>query len=78
MFRYSIYDAPGGVAYSDALRTGTRAIMIFIAGSPPTVQLSPRSTYFSLKIQYIHDNPLTLSMIHPVGDLLNGDSGAAN
>ena len=64
--------------YSDTLRTGTHAIMIFIAGSPPTVQLSPRSTNFTPKIQCIRDNPLSLSMIHPVADLLNGDSGAAN
>ena len=45
---------------SDALRTG-----IFIAGSPPTVQLSPRWTTYSPKIQCICDNPLSLSMIHP-------------
>ena len=36
---------------------------------------------FHTEIQYIHDNPWTLSMIHPCiasKRLLNGDSGAAS
>ena len=61
------YGEPVGCTRYDSgvLRTGTHAIIIFIAGSLPTAQLSPRWTNFTPKIQYICDNPLTLSIIHP-------------
>ena len=38
---------------SGPLRTGTRVIIIFIAGPPPTEQLSFRSMIFTSKIQHI-------------------------
>ena len=58
-----------GVGLLRPLRTGSRAVMIFIAWYPPTEWLSPRSTIFA-------QNPQQFIHVDLAEELLKANSGA--